>query len=214
MPKYLITILILAMSVSAQNSEIVQEKTPPAPHVVSYGIVVDNSGSYRLMLERVIKMVGDLVDENAAEDEAFLVTFVDSNNIVLRQDFTSKKDDLHDAAENMYIQGGQTAILDAVKFSAEHLAANAQKGDERAKAIVLITDGEDRKSISKIDEVIEVLKSRNIRVYAIGIAEGGKVFEKLLDRITKDSGGKKYLPRVSADFKSAVKELSAAIRAK
>ena len=59
-------------------------------------------------------------------DEAFLVTFVDTAKIVVRQDLTESKEELRDSAENMFIEGGQTAILDAVKSSADYLAENSR----------------------------------------------------------------------------------------
>src|SRR5436190_20045995 len=69
---------------------------------VSYGLVVDNSGSFRTLLDRVVAAAADVVEENGADDEAFLVTFVDTQKIVLRQEFTNRKSELHDAADNMF----------------------------------------------------------------------------------------------------------------
>ena len=125
------------------------EKTP-----VSYGLVIDNSGSLRTMLDKVISVVTEIVDGNGADDEAFLVTFVDTPKIVLRQEFTDSKPELHDAVQNMFVEGGQTAILDAVKISAEYLAKSARTDAGRARALVIVTDGEDRESGSKIEDVI------------------------------------------------------------
>lgn len=180
---------------------------------VSYGIVVDNSGSYRPLIEKVIRLVGDLVEDNKAEDETFLVTFVSTEKIVLRQDFTIRKGDIHDAAENMFIEGGQTAILDAVKFSAEHLAENARTEPGRSRVLVLVTDGDERQSISRIDDVLKTLKDAKIRVFVIGLADG-KVYTKVIDRLTRETGGAKYLPGTRDEINAAVRELSTAIRKK
>jgi Mg-chelatase subunit ChlD len=141
------------------------------------------------------------------------VTFVDTPKIKLRQEFTYQKSELHDAAQNMYIEGGQTAILDALKSSADYLVQNARSDEGRARALVLVTDGEDRSSVTKIDDLVRLLKEQNIRVYVIAMAEQ-KIFVKILDRLTKETGGMVVTPKGRADLTSAAKQVSAAMRAK
>ena len=184
-----------------------------APIPVSYGLVIDNSGSYRTLLEKVIKLVSAIVDENKPGDEAFLVTFVDTPKIVLRQDLTESKDVLRDSVENMFIEGGLTSILDAVKYSAEHLAQNAKSDAGRSRVLVLVTDGDERQSAANIDEVLKALKAANVRVFVVAIAEE-KVYTKLIDRLCKETGGVKYTPKNRDEITAAVKSLSAAIRTK
>jgi Ca-activated chloride channel homolog len=192
-----------------------QQPAPQKPEkmAVSYGLVVDNSGSIRTILDRVITVVSDVVEANEAEDETFLLTFVDTPKILLRQEFTNRKDELHDAAQNMFIEGGQTAILDAVKVATDYLVRNARSDGTRSKALILITDGEDRESGSKIDDVIRLLKENNVRVYVVAVAEG-KIFTKLIDRLTKETGGQKFSPRTKADLTTAAGQLSTALRSK
>lgn len=200
-----------ALFAQKEPAKTIDAAEQPVP--VSYGLVVDNSGSYRQLLEKVIQLVGDIVEENKAEDEAFLVTFVDTAKVVLRQDFTFQKSDLHDAAGNMYIEGGYTAILDAVNFSAKHLVENARSEPGRARVLILVTDGDERLSAGKIDDVIKTLREANIRVFVVGIADG-KLYTKIIDRLIKETGGAKYFPRTRAEISTMVKELAAAIRRK
>ena len=91
----LISILALCALASAQDKGAAAKADARLP--VSYGLVVDNSGSFRTLLDRVVSAAADVVEENGAEDEAFLVTFVDTPKIVLRQEFTYRKAELHDA---------------------------------------------------------------------------------------------------------------------
>ena len=114
---------------------------------MSYGLVVDNSGSFRTLFDKVVTVASDVVEENGAEDEAFLVTFVDTPKIVLRQEFTYRKSELHDAAQNMFIEGGQTAILDAVKVRRIILLKTQGQIRVECELLVLVTDGEDRASV-------------------------------------------------------------------
>jgi Mg-chelatase subunit ChlD len=201
--------LLLCLSANAQ------EAVAPKPETgsVSYGLVIDNSGSIRTLLDRVITVVSEVVESNQSGDEAFLLTFVDTPKIVLRQEFTSNKTELHDAAQNMFVEGGQTAILDAVKVAADYLGKNARSDGGRSRALILVTDGEDRESGSKIDDVLRMLKENNIRVYVIAVADG-KIFTKLIDRLTKETGGLKYSPKTKAELTTIAGQLSTAIRAK
>lgn len=202
--------LFLCLSTPAQE----RPSEPKAEKLaVSYGLVIDNSGSIRTLLDKVISVVSDVVDANVDEDETFLLTFVDTSKIVLRQEFTFKKSELHDAAENMFIEGGQTAILDAVKISADYLSKNARTDGSRLRALVLVTDGEDRESGSKIEDVIRLLKEQNIRVYVVAMADG-KIFPKVIDRLTKETGGAKYSPKTRAELTTVATQIAASIRTK
>jgi Ca-activated chloride channel family protein len=202
----------LCVHASAQDTTAPGQKSSETVPV-SYGLVVDNSGSFRTLLDKVVAVTSDVVEENGADDEAFLVTFVDTPKIVLRQEFTYQKSELHDAAQNMFIEGGQTAILDAVKSSADYLAQNAKGDKDRTRALVLVTDGEDRASQSRIEDVLKLLKDRNIRVFVIAMSDT-KVFTKLLDRLTKATGGMMVTPKGRGDLSGAAKQLFAAMRAK
>jgi VWFA-related protein len=205
----LISILALCALASAQDKAAAAKSTERSP--VSYGLVVDNSGSFRTLLDRVIMAASDVVDENGAEDEAFLVTFVDSPKIVLRQEFTNHKSELDDAVQNMFIEGGQTAILDAVKSAADYMSQNARTDDGRLRALVLVTDGEERASVSKVEDVIKILKENNIRVYVVAMSDT-KVLTKLIDRLAKETGGAVVVSKTRADLGAAVKQISAQMR--
>ncbi len=43
-----------------------------------------------------------------------IVRFVSANKIEVVQDFTTRKNSLNTALDNLFIEGGQTAIIDAV----------------------------------------------------------------------------------------------------
>lgn len=209
----LLSTLGLYVQGAGQTGPASPQKTTEAAPPVSYGLVVDNSGSFRTMLDKVVAVTSDVVEENGADDEAFLVTFVDTPKIVLRQEFTYRKSELHDAAENMFIEGGQTAILDAVKSAADYLAQNAKTDPGRMRALVLVTDGEDRSSRSKIEDVVKLLKDQNIRVFVIAMSDT-KVFTKILDRLTKATGGLIVTPKGRGDLSETAKQVFAAMRTK
>ncbi len=212
MKKFISSIILsLCLPAAFSFAQTKTEDVQMSPTAISYGIVVDNSGSYRTLLGSVIDLSKDIVEENKADDETFLSRFVGSDRIKILQDFTDSKASLHDAADEMFIEGGLTALLDAVYFSAKYLAENAKNEPNRKKILVLITDGEERKSEIKADELLKYLKEQQIKVYAVALADE-KVSQKVLDRLTRETGGKKYLPKNRAELPAIVKELANAIR--
>ena len=197
----------------AQDKDAGKLKNETVQVSVSYGIVVDNSGSYRMLLDGIVEAVKNIVNDNKADDETFLVRFVDTDKIYLSQDFTPDKNQIRDAADEMYIEGGKTAILDAVYFSAKHLSANANVEPNRRRVLVLITDGEDRQSKVKLEEVLKFLKDEKIQVFSIGLSDE-KVYTKLLDKLAKETNGKTFTPKNRTEIQTVIKELTAVIRTK
>jgi Ca-activated chloride channel family protein len=213
--KKLFSSIVLLLALSLGNS-FAQNKpsgtTTPKPAVaLSYGLVVDNSGSYRTIMDRIIEIVKDIVEENKPDDETFLARFVSTDKINLLQDFTASKDEIHAAADEMYVEGGLTSILDAVDFAARHLVEKASKEPARRKILILVTDGDDRQNKLKIEEVVKFLKDNQIQVYAVGISEE-KVSPKVLDKLTKETGGRKFVPKTRSEIPLMIKELTTTIR--
>jgi len=177
---------------------------------LAYGLVVDNSGTYRLMLERVMSLASAIASSNTESEKAFLVTFVDGSKIRMRQELTSDSSALIDAIDNMYIEGGRTAILDAVLFATEYLAANGEI-DGGPRSLVVITDGEDRSSSSTIHDVVEALKGAKIRVFSVALSDQ-KVVTKHLDKLAKETGGRAFYPRNRKEQGVIVEELIKLLR--
>lgn len=193
---------------SAQSKAEIQN-TSNSP--LSYGIIVDNSGSARTSLEKIIDTAKLIVGENGETDESFLVRFVNSERIQLLEEITKDKEKILAATNDFYIEGGQTAILDAVEFAAKYLKENASSDSPRRKFLVLITDGDERQSRAKLEDVLKYLKENNITVFSIGISNE-KVIRKVLDKISSGTNGKVILPKSKFDAAALVKELNALMR--
>jgi len=208
--------LIICLSIllsAVANGQIAADKTknPPRAKSLDYGLVIDNSGSFRTIFEEIIQSANAIIESNNPGDSGFLVRFVDSDKIHLIQDFTSSTDELKSAAEDMFIEGGQTAILDSVYFSAKHLAEKENSSPNREKVLILITDGEDRNSAAKTEDVVKFLKSERIKIYALGVSDG-KIYKNLLDKLAKETGGKSFIVEKRSELKIIVKTLTIAIR--
>ena len=87
----------------------------------NYALVIDNSGSMRQQLDKVIEAGKILVNTNRPDDDTMVIRFVGRDKIEIEQQFTPNKTDLIDALDNLYIEGGQTAIIDAVYLAVENV---------------------------------------------------------------------------------------------
>jgi Ca-activated chloride channel family protein len=194
---------------------------------ISYGLVVDNSGSLRSQINKVIDAGKAIVDSNKPGDETFVVRFVSSEEIKIMQDFTADRQAVKDALDDMFIEGGQTAVMDAVYLSAEH-ASGHKKGnaldDKRRRALILVTDGEDRASFYKQDQLFEALKENDVQIYVIGFVnelekERGFISKSkrdkavsLLDRLAKETGGRAFYPNSLAELPGIAEEITKDLR--
>jgi len=188
---------------------------------IGYGLAVDNSGSLRGQLESVINAAKAIINSNKPGDETFLVRFISSDKIETLQDFTSSQDLLMDALDNMYIEGGQTAVIDAVYLSAERVA-EYKKGDDndrRRRALIVVTDGEDRVSFYKQEQLFAQLREADVQIYVIGFIseldrEGGFIRKSprdkamnLINKMASETGGRAFFPQSISELPQIANEI-------
>jgi len=176
---------------------------------ISYGLAVDTSGSLRTQLTGVIDAAKTIINSNKSADETFLERFISSDKIETLQDFTSSKDLLLDALDNLYVEGGQTAVIDGVYLAAEHVAEYKKGGDNdrRRRALIVITDGEDRNSYYKETQLFQRLREEDVQIYLIAFIneldkEGGFIRKSprdkavnLINKLATESGGRAFFPQ-------------------
>lgn len=193
----------------------------------NYGIVIDNSGSMRQQLDKVVEAGKVFVNTNRLDDETLIIRFVGRDKIEIEQQFTSNKTDLIDALDNLYIEGGQTAVIDAVYLAVENIDEyeKAKKSDDKKRrALILVTDGEDRNSYYNEKQLFELLRESEVQIYVIGFVddlskEGGFISKSpqakakaFLERIATESGGKAYFPKSAAELPALATEISSELR--
>jgi VWFA-related protein len=181
---------------------------------LTLGILLDTSGSQQRVLpleqeagsrflERVLK----------AKDEAFLLSF--DVNVDLLQDFTNSPRLLSHAMNKAEINtaggngaagipgagGGTVPTIGDPKgtllYDAIYLAANEKLTQESGrKAMIILTDGDDQGSRTKITEAIAAAEKSNAMIYVILIADtgfyGGWGYNgySAADKMTKETGGR------------------------
>ncbi len=188
---------------------------------ISYGLAVDTSASLRSQIQSVIDAGKTIVNSNKPGDETFLMHFVSSDKIQTEQDFTDKKDLLIDALDNLYVEGGQTAVIDAVYLSAEHITEykKSDENDRRRRALIVITDGEDRNSFYKPEQLFARLREEDVQIYVIGFVneldkEAGFIRKSprekavaLINKLASETGGRAFFPESISELPQIANEI-------
>jgi Ca-activated chloride channel family protein len=188
---------------------------------ISYGLAVDTSGSLRAQLQSVIDAGKTIINSNKSGDETFLVRFISSDKIETVQDFTPDKDLLMDGLDSLYVEGGQTAIIDAVYLTAEHVAEykKGNDNDRRRRALIVITDGEDRSSFYSQEKLFARLREEDVQIYVIGFVneldkEGGLIRKSprdkavnLINKLATETGGRAFFPQSLSELPQIANEI-------
>jgi VWFA-related protein len=131
---------------------------------VSLGIALDTSGS--MIGEKIVAAQAALnrflVDLLGAQDEVFLYRFDSRPDLV--SPWTKDRRAVGQQLGSVKPMGG-TAIYDTV---AEAIPL-AQSGGNKKKALVVISDGNDTSSHTRVPQLQQVIRESEVLVYAIGI---------------------------------------------
>jgi Ca-activated chloride channel family protein len=180
---------------------------------ITYGLVIDCSGSLRTQLDKVVRAGVNIVQSNKAEDEAFLVRFISSDKIETIQDITNDKRRLLSGLDDLYVEGGLTAVVDAVYLAAERLVKQRAKEKAlRRYALVLISDGDDRGSYYKKEQLFSLLGSADIQIYVIGLKgemkdKAKEPAKELLTSLATTTGGRVFFPNSNDDLTGIASEI-------
>lgn len=193
----------------------------------NYALVIDNSGSLRPQLEKVIEAGKIIIGTNKPADETLIIRFVSSQKVEILQDFSPSRTDLYDALDNMFIEGGQTAIIDAIYLAAKRVDEHESRkgaGDRTRRALILVSDGEDRDSFYKEPQLFEMLREADVQIYAIGFVgelskEGGFIGKSpqgkarsFMQRLADETGGKAYFPDSPSELASIASDIASEMR--
>lgn len=211
--------------VSKEDISLVEDKVEqtvlsldPDVRPVDLGLAIDASGSMRSLMASTLEAARLVVVNSQPKDEIFIERFVSTDKIQRLQDFTSDKDILTKAISQIFVEGGQSAIVDAVYTAANYVAEHNRNSDRR-KALVLFTDGEDRLSQYKLEKLVPFLRQKKVQVFVIGLTvdldkEGTATrpsprdkAEKLLKDIAEESGGRVFFPDNRTELVESVNQI-------
>jgi Ca-activated chloride channel homolog len=186
---------------------------------LSMGLLIDLSGSMRNKIEKVISAALAFIRASNPEDQVFLIGFNDE--VELLQDYTNDIDEITDSLENTIVTGG-TALYDAVYLSVQ----KAHAGTKPKKAIVVISDGEDKDSYYSLDEMVSKVQESDVQVYAVGFLSSipdkglfgrfsksaAEKAKDALQRISEETGGKAFFPKDISEMGAIVAEIAHELR--
>lgn len=194
---------------------------------ISYGIVIDNSGSLRQQLDKVIGAGKTLVESNKQGDETFFIRFTNKDNIKLEQEWTSDKETLIDALDDLFIDAGQTAVHDAVFLAADYAGERRknERDDRRRRAVILVTDGENRDSTYDEKELFARLRESDVQIFVIGFVndlddQNSGIIKKsdrsravsLINKLATETGGRAFFPNSIDEVPAIAQEINRDLR--
>lgn len=189
-----------------------------------YVLAVDNSGSLRMIFGTLMSAAISIVDENKEEDFTALMRFVGKDNIRTTPTFSKNKTYLRSQLNNFYIEGGQTAVIDAVFQSVKMAAEQTGAAANYQRAVIVISDGEDRDSTNTEKQLLGLIRDSTVRVFFVGLVgelsnERGFVSvsprtkaKDFIEKVTHESGGVAIFPKKIDDLPQAARQISALVR--
>jgi Ca-activated chloride channel family protein len=126
-----------------------------------------------------------------------------------------------DGLDQLYIEGGQTAVIDGVYLAAGHVAEykNTANDDRRRRALIVVTDGEDRQSYYNEAQLFAQLREEDVQIYVIGFvneldSDRGLIRKSskdkavgLLNRLATETGGRAFFPQSIAELPQIANEI-------
>lgn len=177
---------------------------------VSWGLVLDRSGSMMEMMRGVYQASLHVISEGTSRDEMFIVTFNDKAEITSR--FTDDRHALENSTLGLRAEG-TTALYDAVSFALDEM----KQGRFRKKVLVVVTDGDDNASRLSFRQLIGRVEEEEVIVYAVGMFESpdksklgvaGAARGLDLEKLAEVTGGASHFPTDVEGCRRVMKEIA------
>lgn len=180
---------------------------------VSVGLLIDNSGSMRLLRPKIEAAALAFVRASNPDDEFFVLNFADKPRLDVP--FTSDRATLEARIARVDSIGG-TALYDAVAMAQAYLRAQA-KHDRRV--LLLISDGHDNASETPKERVRRQAELDDVAIYAVSLSapgDEGKATRdearRELDDVTEGTGGLLTFPSSIEAINAVALEMAHQIR--
>ncbi len=178
---------------------------------VTVGLVVDNSGSMQPKRHEVMLAALAFARSSNPQDQMFVVNFNEKVSFGLPENtpFTDQVAQL-EVALSRVAPKGETALYDAVVAALEHM----KKSNRDKKVLIVVSDGGDNASKSKLTEIMALVGKTNAIIYTIGIFDDQDADRNpgVLKRLAKDTGGEAFLPESLKDVAPICERIARDIR--
>lgn len=174
-------------------------------------ILLDVSASMRQKIEMAQEAAVRFVDSLRPGDEVQVVEF--GSRVLTLVEFTPDFTEVANAIRSTEVEGS-TALYNAIYVSLKDLAAYRRDELDR-RAIVVLSDGNDTKSVLGFEDVKEEARKSNIMIYAISLRANERDLKKEkyrnakfeLDLLAEESGGVSYAPEELKDLSDVYDEI-------
>lgn len=183
---------------------------------IAAALLIDVSGSMSYRLEEAKRAATQFVQQMGPRDVTKIVQF--DERVKALSDFTSDKTELA-AAVARATAGGSTALYNAISGALDDFSARKKEDEaqQRHRAIVLLTDGDDTASAINEDEVLSKAGRVDTLVYALSlnrlrglpVTDGPSAV--FLKQLTNQTGGQLQFPEL-ANLGKFYRELSDELR--
>ena len=178
---------------------------------VSIGLIFDATGSMSDKISRARDAAVAFLKTGNPEDEYFLITF--SQQPRLEETFTT---DLSRLQNRMLFTAtkGLTPLFDAVYLGLEQM----KSANNKRKALLLITDGEDNHSRYSFFDVKEFLREQDVQIFAIGIVDStedlalGRSGRTTIEDLVDVSGGRAFFPESAEELEDICSKIAIELR--
>jgi Ca-activated chloride channel family protein len=193
-----------------QRRDVVTFEDETSP--VSLAILLDASGSMstgKLHLAR--DLVTRLVTHDlAANAEWFFARF--GFSLVVTQEWTSDREAITQSLREVRATG-DTALYDAIVLA----IPLAEGGHFQKKALLLVSDGGESRSLVSLDDVQKAIGESDVRVYGVGVdapdaRRGERLNMKTLQRVADDTGGRTEIVGDAASIAAASARIADELR--
>ncbi len=149
------------------------------------GLMIDTSASMAENFEAVSRIGKGFLEASIGLDRAAIITFSEEPSLVAA--FTNDQVELSSALGGLRAERG-TALWDSLVFAIDYF-----RGVKGQRALLLLSDGEDRRSKHAFGEVLQFAQNAGVTVYPIALASGVKRAGKgNLTRLADQTGGRSY----------------------
>jgi Ca-activated chloride channel family protein len=142
-----------------QTIESFQFENMPA----SIGLLIDDSGSARLLLPHFIAIAREFLEILDDRDEVFLAKF--NKEFYVLQEFTRDRRAVMGSLSKGMLTGS-TAIMDALEAATRYMLAGA---GYRNQAIIVLSDGDDNLSTGNLSRRARILAEAGVPVYSLAL---------------------------------------------
>ena len=183
---------------------------------LTVGFVIDASGSVRRILNYLIDSAKIAAEGMKPGDEAFVARFVGAETFQIKEPMTTDHGTISDALDDIYVEGGQTAVHDALDKALTYLEED-RSGDANARrgVLVLVTDGEDRASkIKDAKAILARARKSDVQIFVLGLTKfsglqsSGSKAMSLLNGLAEQSGGRAFFPASASGLPDAAREVA------